>query len=114
MKYAIALTVAVFVLVAVASPQLEHAPTVEQCQADQELWFSKLETNESTSDVTFDTLRGWISEMGDCQSVDKPNWHEYYHVEAEATQERSQREFDFIVRHGLATQFVSEDAAGKR
>jgi hypothetical protein len=56
---------------ATAAPQqLEHAPTVEQCQADRALWMSQLESDHGTEDVTVLTLQAWEHEMYQCQVVD--------------------------------------------
>jgi hypothetical protein len=97
--------------------EVEHAPTVEQCRADQALWLSKLESTpprQGTADVDLKTLHLWFSEMNDCMAVDPANQFKYYNTEAEATGERSSREMSFIGRHGLYQQFLDEDEAGKR
>lgn len=105
--------------VPVGSPQaqqVEHAPTVEQCRADQALWLSKLEIpyHRGTDDVVVSTLHQWQSEMHDCEAVDPPNQFKYYNTRVEALSEESLRELTFIYRHNLYHQFVEEDAAGKR
>lgn len=45
-----------------APPQVEHAPTVPQCQADRALWMSQLESDHGTDDVTVLTLQDWEHE----------------------------------------------------
>jgi len=51
---------------------VQHAPTVAQCQADQRLWMSKIEsdpTNQLTL-PTYSVLHKWEGEMRDCEDVD--------------------------------------------
>jgi hypothetical protein len=95
-------------------PQVEHAPTVAQCEADQRLWLSKLEDDRGVDDVKFHTLEAWQREMTDCKEVDPTNNNKYINVMSEAEAELSRREFDFIARHGLTEQFIAEDEKGKR
>ena len=99
------------------APQaVEHAPTVEQCQADRAYWDSKLEQDDrkGTSDVPLTALFEWESEMDKCRVVDHPNRWQYYNVGAEALAEVSLRQRRFLVRRNLWQQFLDEDAAGKR
>jgi hypothetical protein len=50
--------------------EVKHAPTVEQCRADQRLWLDKLEnTSETIED--YRTLGQWAHEMHECESVDR-------------------------------------------
>ena len=59
--------------------KVEHAPTVEQCQADRAYWSSKLTqpVGKEADDVLYMTLLGWDAEMDKCQVVDHPNrWHQ--------------------------------------
>jgi len=44
------LAVAILIAVPAIGQEVEHAPTVAQCQADQRLWLSKLEGPESGLD----------------------------------------------------------------
>jgi hypothetical protein len=110
------LLLAVAILIAVPTlSQVEHAPTVAQCQADQRLWFSKLEGPESNlDDTTIITLNDWSKEMVQCEAVDPENRFKYGNTSAESVAEKSIREMHFINRHGLYDQFIAEDAAGKR
>jgi hypothetical protein len=52
--------------------EVEHAPTVEQCRADQRLWLSKLEDPSGTL-PRYLTLGSWSREMAECRSVDPDN-----------------------------------------
>jgi hypothetical protein len=93
--------------------EVEHAPTVAQCQADQALWLSKLEGPDPNS-LGFPTLLAWEHEMIQCEAVDPSNLNKYYNTWAEAQASDSSRQFHFIKRHGFYDQFLAEDAAGKR
>jgi hypothetical protein len=98
------------------SQEVQHAPTVELCRADQKLWLSKLEEpgNTSLANVTFYELNGWSKEMSDCEKVD-PEFHfRYYNTLGEANSEQVLRLTDFLRRHNLWDQFIAEDLQGKR
>lgn len=47
----------VFVLTASVSGQIEHAPTVAQCQADQRLWMANMQDAAKAHDHS--TLHGY-------------------------------------------------------
>jgi|ERR1700691_2360040 hypothetical protein len=95
---------------------VEHAPTVEQCQADRAYWKSKLgqPDEKGTDDVPFSMLVGWDAEMEKCRAVDPPNRWLYFNVGEEALAEMAIRQRAFLVRHNMWQQFLDEDAAGKR
>jgi hypothetical protein len=93
---------------------VEHAPTVQQCQADQAYWFSKLEQTHGTDDVTYGTLQGWHTEMDQCAVVDPSNRWKYYNTMSESDAEVATRLMRFVERHNLWKQFIAEDAAGVR
>jgi hypothetical protein len=97
-----------------STQEVEHAPTVAQCQADQASWLSKLESDHDLDNVTIPMLQAWQREMSQCRVVDVPNHHKYYNTEMEAAASESTREYNFIKRHGLLSQLLDEDAAGKR
>ena len=108
------LILGVFVLVAVGQ-DVQHAPTVAQCQADQRMWVSELEEDNSSSKLpSVHVLMGWTREMRDCERVDPENKVRYYNTIWEIDGELVVRLSDFIVRHDLMTQFRDEDDAGKR
>jgi hypothetical protein len=105
--------VAFLLLTASIGGQVEHAPTVAQCQADQRLWLSELE--ESAPHLpAYDVLTQWQVEMRDCKNVDPSNYWTYYNTQSEIGAEKSSRMKDFLDRHDLWTQFKQEDTAGKR
>jgi hypothetical protein len=107
------LAFAILILTASLAGQVEHAPTVAQCQADQRLWLAKVEGSSSQL-PEYNVLVKWVSEMGDCAKVDHDNNVEYYNVEAEVTAEEQIRLSHFLDRRSLWQQFIAEDAAGKR
>ena len=92
--------------------QVEHAPTVAQCQADQRLWSSQIERSAST--LTFDVLKSRGREMIECYDVDPANAKDYYTTASSATAVTAARLSKFIQRHQLWDKFIAEDAAGKR
>jgi hypothetical protein len=103
-----------FLLTTSIAGQVEHAPTVAQCQADQRLWLSKLEENTPQQLPSFTVLNKWKNEMNDCQSVDPSNRLKYYNTQSETDAEQSKRMINFIDRQGLLDKFLKEDEAGKR
>ena len=50
----------------IRAQQVQHAPTIEQCHADQRLWLSKLEepNDAGTVNVSFGELQGQIKAKG--------------------------------------------------
>lgn len=103
----------VFVLAAVGQ-DVQHAPTVAQCQADQRLWDAKLEEGDSPKVPTFDILVARESEMLDCQTVDSDHKAKYQHTEITIGGIEDLRLGHFLLRHKLSKQFMNEDAAGQR
>ena len=94
--------------------QVEHAPTVAQCQADQRLWISKIEEGDSPRLPAFTVLTQWSHEMIECGKVDPNNEQRYYNTGSEIDEVESNRLLGFLDRHGLYQKFLEEDAAGKR
>jgi hypothetical protein len=96
--------------------EVKHAPTIEQCRADQRLWLDKLERAVDTVPLPEDyrTLVGWTGEMIDCRSVDPENKLRYYNISGELASEKLIRFHHFLERHGLYDKFIEEDKAGKR
>lgn len=101
------------VVVTSSVAQVEHAPTVAQCQADQRLWYSRLE-NAQTPLPDIKVIRTWVHEMNECDSVDPNNHVAYLTTEAEIMAEQKGRMEHFIARQGLWDKFIEDDAAGKR
>ena len=97
-----------------ATAQIEHAPTVAQCQADQRLWEAKILNGPSDQLPDIYVITDWSKEMSDCLRVDPTNQFKYYVLGAEINGERLLRLSSFVQRHNLYAQFVQEDKAGKR
>lgn len=109
------LTLAFIVLVGSLTGQVEHAPTVAQCQADQRLWLSQVE--QSPTDPRsphYLTLIDWNAEMNVCEKVDPENVRKYNNTETEIAYLRLTRFRNFLQRHQLLGKFLEEDTAGKR
>lgn len=111
-------TLALLVSLCVCSPilnaqEVKHAPTVEQCRADQRLWLSKLE-EPALANVGYYELNGWVMEMSDCETVDPDFSLRYLNTQSETQSEKLDRVADFLRRHNLWDQFIAEDAQGKR
>lgn len=104
----------VVLLAASLKGQVEHAPTVAQCQADQRLWLADIEGGHREQLPAFDVLGKWNTEMLDCQKVDPAHAWIYNNTSGEITAEAATRTLDFIMRNQLYKKFVEEDAAGKR
>ena len=97
------------------SQEVKHAPTVECCRADQQLWLAKLEQpNDGTATVGYNELSGWFREMKDCRKVDPDSELSYYNTTGEINSELIMRLVRFLGRHHLWDQFLAEDAQGKR
>jgi hypothetical protein len=96
--------------------EVQHAPTVAQCRADQSLWLSKLETQGLTDInlVSYNGLHGWVGEMLDCVQVDPQFQTRYGSTIGETHAAMNLRLEKFLTRHNLYNQFLAEDAAGKR
>jgi hypothetical protein len=96
----------------VKAQTVEHAPTVEQCRADQALWYSQL---SHPKNILFKTLEGYRTEMGACSVVDSNDYFvKYFEVLALIDAELRDRLEHFMTRHNLVNQFAEEDAAGQR
>jgi len=93
--------------------EVKHAPTVEQCRADQRLWLDKLE-NPTVILPDYETLTGWFHKMFECKSSDPENRRLYHNVMGEVDADQVVRLEQFLRRHGLYDQFIAEDSAGKR
>lgn len=102
-------------LTASVAGQIEHAPTVAQCQADQRVWLSKLESLPIDGNLPdLRTVTKWSQEMIDCEEVDPQHRWQYYNVRGELAFVEAFRYGHFLERHGLWEKFLAEDAAGKR
>jgi len=98
------------------SQEVQHAPTVEQCRADQRLWLSKLEqpNGAGVANVSYNELDDWVSEMIDCHHVDPAFDILYFNTAGEASATMLSRVENFLKRHNSYGQFIAEDKQGKR
>src|SRR5215472_8064643 len=91
--------------------EVKTHPTVEQCQADQKLWSSKLE--EAPDSPRYSELNDWANTMLDCMKVDPSLQFQYLNVVAEARAEINHRFELFLTRHQLYNKFLDADKQGK-
>src|ERR1035441_5690116 len=100
-KFSAALCVC-FLSLVIPSLGQDHAPTIEQCRADQRLWSSILQDEHTFKDAAsrlpLQTLKQRSGEMRDCFAVDSENTHDYFVLVAAYTTELSRRYKDFIDR----------------
>lgn len=101
------------ILTASLTGQVEHAPTVAQCQADQRLWdYEFMHQSEKLPNVG--VLQKWNSEMQDCMKVDRQTQLLYESTVVDIDAETELRMMHFLQRHNMLADFKTEDAAGKR
>jgi hypothetical protein len=118
-----------FARCAVSSFSQDHAPTAELCKADQAVWgsdYAETQYNEAETRhiedgtpnrtdiarLTIPQLKQRMKEMYQCEEVIATEpYHQtgnfYFNVIGD-------RHLGFLVRHGLMSQMMKEDAAGKR
>ncbi len=93
----------------------DHAPTVEQCRADQRLWSEQFDSRpEEVSKLSFRKLIVRGKEMTDCAVVDEEQIRAYNRTADSVQVEAGSRLLNFVTRHNLMAQFIAEDNAGKR
>jgi hypothetical protein len=127
-KFALILLLALPTLT--APQEMQHAPTLESCLADINLWSSQIEPRLNPSEeqihaatkvLTFAELQARLQYLGACtgaypQLLDAPkrkmSWAASLAYDYDI--EQDQRLMDFLDRHHLGPQFLSEDRAGKR
>jgi hypothetical protein len=105
----------ILISVSLVTAQVEHAPTVAQCQADQRLWLSQIEVDHGQRTLpAYAVIDKWKWEMDDCMSVDPENKVRYYNTESEVWVVQMGRMRDFLERHQVWDKFLDEDAEGQR
>jgi hypothetical protein len=114
MKISARISVVIFLLTALSLGQ-DHAPTVQQCEADQRLWWEQLDTQpEEISKLSFRKLNQRSGEMADCAVIDEEHINAYNRTSVLLLIQQSSRLANFVVRHNLMSQFLAEDKVGKR
>jgi hypothetical protein len=93
--------------------EVHHAPTVEQCRADQRLWQSKLQEHD-LANVGYKELDSWFDELVACRPVDPNNEKRYFDTAFSVIGQQFGRHLHFLYRHNLYGQFLAEDAQGMR
>jgi hypothetical protein len=92
-----------------------HAPTTDQCRADQKLWLTQLaESSQEISSLSFAELGLRATEMRQCYAVDDNPKMMYNETAAAFFVKREERLQNFVNRHHLMEQFLAEDISGKR
>jgi hypothetical protein len=96
--------------------EVKHAPSVEECRAEQTLWVSRLDEPNDAGivNVNDSDLNDWSSRMHLCGSVDPELRWQYYYIQRELSEVQTNRLIRFLVRHNLYGQFLAEDAQGNR
>ena len=116
MKRAIVILLLALPLAAFA--QLNHAPSREQCNADQRLWLSLVDQAQGgMRDVSATELTNRTQEMLNCvNTYPEPaeQNHLYYLTTLELSLVNGVRMGNFLTRHNLMSKFLQEDAQGKR
>jgi hypothetical protein len=115
MKPAVWVFASIILLATTISNSQDHAPTLEQCRADEKLWWDELNNVPAAiSRLPFSKLVNRFGEMTDCGSVDDDRIADYNRVAGSLTLKMQNRLLHFVDRHHLMGQFMAEDAAGKR
>ena len=99
-------------LQAIHAQEVQHAPTFDQCFADQKLWLS--EAQETYVPAPFTELYKRNAEMAECEKVDSSGLNRYYNTMGENNAEKVLRLRHFLERHNMYQEFLTEDAQGKR
>ncbi|HEY1659701.1 MAG TPA: hypothetical protein VGG14_15210 [Candidatus Sulfotelmatobacter sp.] len=116
------LTFILFIVLAAsaAGQDIQHAPSVEQCRADNRLWRSLDDRSNGFNEFTTRQLMGMAGEMQRCAAVD-PRFGDpdgggdtYWNMSMELHSAVFGRYMHFVNRHGLGPQFDEEDAKGAR
>ena len=124
MKFATAILFAAIAATAHAQ-EVQHAPTVAQCQADAALWQSQSgdffrahkshdAKNTAVASLTAKELLARSIEMADCLTVDSGHDEDYSMVQSTYFELFGDRMNNFMKRHNLMEQFFKEDEAGRR
>jgi len=110
--------------------QVKHAPTLESCGADFNLWSSQIsgfpsstadQDQEGTKSLATTEIVNRLSYLDDCSRAypvlnrSRPGeMSALFSLEWVYVQEITRRKDHFLSRHGLLAKFYEEDEAGKR
>jgi hypothetical protein len=114
----LAMLLAVILLPSIANPAQEHAPTLDQCNADERLWASQLSNVDS---LPYKEVEARENEMTNCATTMDTstetgyrNASSYKSLGSNYRGQMGRRLQTFLIRHNLIDQFLAEDAEGKR
>src|SRR5580704_16494846 len=113
------LAISMTLMSAVRAQHVEHAPTVEQCRADQALWDDKIahpakDWANSVPEISSRSLNVMLNEMVACVSVDAVYRSKYNATSKVISLVVGDRAMDFLIRHNLKEKFYQEDDSGRR
>lgn len=100
---------------AVGQGAIKHAPTVDQCQADQRLWWAQLEAIDPKDAHAlarlpkYTVLEAWEREMSDCSDIDPQHARAYNTAAIEIMACMDRRLTDFFTRHNLWNKYFAEE-----
>ena len=94
--------------------EMNHAPTVSQCRAEQRLWLSKLEQYPpDVAEVSYGDLQYWTLDMVVCANLDAGHEVFYLNTYSMADHERIKRLEGFLHQRTLFYEFLKQDAQDK-
>src|SRR5580704_1113880 len=93
-----------------SAPLVEHAPTTEQCRADEAVWAAEDKSSDSFHKPSGMDLINRRDELAKCHYVDPDNKSDYDRTLWALDAEMRNRFEHFLIRHDLLAQFVAEDA----
>ena len=131
MKLLMGFSVLILVVCVNAMPQeVKHAPTLQSCVADLNLWTSQIpgwpnpsaeQAREGTKALTVQEMRGRTISLGNCSSaypaLNRSKSNELspsFSLTVVYDGEIQERLRNFLDRHNLLVKFTLEDESGKR
>ncbi len=131
MNWKLAVSAVTLSLAIAALPQdVKHAPTLQSCVGDINLWSSQIpgfpepsydQTRSGTKSLTMREIDGRTKSIAECVSAYPMLGTAQSGRESAALTltsyydgEKEMRYFDFLVRHGMLSKFNEEDEAGQR
>jgi hypothetical protein len=130
MKFLISASMLLAICAATGSQEVKHAPTLQSCVADLNLWTSQIpgwpnpnpeQVREGTKGLTVQEMRGRVLSLNYCTSA-YPALNRSKSDELSSSlslfivydNEIQERLMNFLDRHNLIVKFTLEDEAGKR
>lgn len=129
-NWQLAIGVALFALATVFSQEVKHAPTIQSCIGDINLWSSQIpgfpepsydQVRSGTKALAMREIDGRLRSLGDCVNAypalgkgTSGNLSAVMSLSSYYSDEEQARYLDFLVRHGMLNKFNEEDDAGQR